>query len=190
MRPYLIKIKPDSTEEIAVTGRYIRVDDSAVPVVIETRDGQNKVTLSEGNAVKVAPFSGVRISHESASEQIIRLYISDQGEIESSNIAGLVSVDNLAADQGAFTQGRVSLTNANQPLLAANPARRFLMLQNNDAAAVMRFTLDGNPATASNGFRLQPGDSFDLQGYQATGAINAMMESPTGTANNVEFTEG
>lgn len=188
MRPYQIKIQPGSTEEISVPGSYVRVDNALVPVIIETRDGQNKVTLREGNAVKLENgFDGLRISHASGIEQNILLYVSDQGEIEANNIAGTVSVDNW---QGPFTQGRVSLTNANQAIVAANAARRYLLIQNNDASAIMRINLAGVAATAAQGIRLEAGESLELVGFQSTAAINAIMETASAAADNVEIVEG
>lgn len=96
----------------------------------------------------------------------------------------------ITLGQGAFAQGRASVTNANQVIIAANASRRFLMIQNNDASAFMRVTLSGAAATAAQGFRLAAGDSLDLSGYQCTAAINVMMETATAAADNVEWAEG
>lgn len=120
--------------------------------------------------------------------------------LESVTVSGAVALDapTLAAlesvsinnQQGAFTQGRVSLTNVAQTLLAANAVRRAATIQNNDAAQVMRYTLDGSNPSATAGFRLQPGESYDVPAYACTGAIKAIMEAATAAVNNVEFGEG
>lgn len=96
----------------------------------------------------------------------------------------------IIGQQGAFTEGRVSLTNANQAIIGANASRKYLMVQNNDAVAVMRVTLNGGAAMVGQGFRVQPGNMLELNGYQSTAAINAIMETATAAAANVEFVTG
>jgi hypothetical protein len=91
---------------------------------------------------------------------------------------------------GAFTQSRASVTNVVQQLIAANGSRKYVQIQNNDASAVLRVTVDGNDPGLTAGFRVEPKQVFELPFYCATGAIKAMMETATATANNVEFCEG
>lgn len=109
--------------------------------------------------------------------------------LDAATLAALETV-NVGNNGGAFSQGRANVTNANQVLIAANANRRYLMLQNNDAAAVLRVKLDGSAATAAQGFRVQPGGALEIPAYAVTGAINCMMETATAASGNVEFVEG
>lgn len=90
----------------------------------------------------------------------------------------------------SYTQGRGSLTNVVQSLIAANANRRYLLIQNNDASANMRLTLDGTDPTATQGIKLEPGESLELAISTATGEVRAMMETASAAADNVEWLEG
>lgn len=187
MRPYKIKVGAGQTVELGITGDYVRVSESLVLVTLETIDNQNKVTLSEGEELSIAQFTGLRISHDDAIEQEITLYVARGARIGSSQVAGAVSLKN---EQGAFVQSRASVTNAAAQLLAVNADRRYLMIQNNDSAATLRITLDGSEPAVGAGFRLGPGESMELAGFMTNGAINGFMETATATAGNVEICEG
>lgn len=96
----------------------------------------------------------------------------------------------VAVVGGLFTQTRASVTNVAQLLSAGNGSRKYLLIQNNDASAVLRLTVDGSAPGAGAGFRIEPGDLFELPFYCATGEINAIMETATAAADNVEICEG
>jgi hypothetical protein len=109
------------------------------------------------------------------------------GDAGYNRVSGSVQV---IGQQGAITEGQVQLTNANQTIIAARASGKFAMVQNNDPAAVMRVTIDGAAASATRGFRLQPGQPMDFTVYNPTGAINACMETATAAAANCEFAAG
>jgi hypothetical protein len=209
MRLVTIKVSPGAAYELAVAGDYVRVRESAVNLIIENTTNSEKIEVSQGDDFEFTPFQNLRISHDDAAEQTIKLIVSKGKKAGSAQVGGSVSltgavelgdvtlaaletinIGNKDAVNGAFTQGRVSVTNANQVLIAANANRRYLMLQNNDAAAVLRVTLNGNAATAAQGFRVQAGGVLEVPIFAVTGAINCMMETATETAGNVEFVEG
>lgn len=84
---------------------------------------------------------------------------------------GLVTVTNI---NGAFTNSNATVTNASAQLVAANAARRYLLIQNKDAAGNVYVTCDGTAATAANGIKIAPWASLELQGFVPTGAIMAL----------------
>lgn len=75
---------------------------------------------------------------------------------------------------GAFTQQAATVTNASSQLRAANVARRYLLIQNNDATGVIFVRLDGGTATAATGLRITAGGSIELAGFVPNGAITAI----------------
>lgn len=87
---------------------------------------------------------------------------------------GNVTVTNPIAQQGAFTQAPKTVTSASAPHLAALATRRYLLIQNNDAAGIVYVRLDGAVATAANGIKLAPGASLEIFNYTPTGAISAI----------------
>lgn len=84
---------------------------------------------------------------------------------------GQVQVTNTA---GAFTQAQKTVSNASGQLLAANTARRYVLIQNKDASGDIYVTLDGTAATTAKGIKIAAGGSYECQGYAPTGAINAI----------------
>lgn len=193
LRNYPLKIKNGEKLEFGLRGSMVRVVSASVPIYFRSRDDDMDFYLVEGEQAELkngALFKNVEIYHNDVAEQNIILAIGENAVIGSAKVSGSVTISNKDALQGAFTQGRVSLTNVNQAIIAANANRRYLLIQNNDLAQVMRFTLDGSAATAAAGFRIIAGGVFELKGYQASGAINAIMEAATAAAGNVEFSEG
>lgn len=84
---------------------------------------------------------------------------------------GNVQVINTA---GAFTQAAATVTTTAANLLAANPSRRYLLVQNKDAAGIVYVNLSGAAATVANGIAIEPGGSLEIQGYAPTGAVSAI----------------
>lgn len=187
MRPYVQKIAAGAREDYPVKGDYIRLKTASVPVTFEGRDSGFKVTLEQGDSVRLKEFQAVIVSHGDAAEQTVTFYVGNGESLDSSQVGGSVQISNV---NGSFTQPQASVTNAVSTLLAANAARRYLLIQNNDASAVLRVTVDGSAPSATKGFRIAAGDSLEIHSYSPTGAIKGFMETATGTANNVEIAEG
>lgn len=78
----------------------------------------------------------------------------------------------LANANGPFTQTNFAITTTATQVLAANPARRYLMVQNNDAAGDIFVAVDGTTATALTGIKLSPGSAMEFVGYCPTGAVS------------------
>lgn len=123
----------------------------------------------------------------SAGAQTIKFAISD-GTGGYNRTTGTVQVSNLETRQGAFTQGAEIVTNASAELVAANAARRLLIVQNNDAAGNIFITTDGSAATVANGIKIAPGGLILLDVYCPTGAINAIGDIAVNA--NVTVVEG
>lgn len=186
MRTLSIAIAAGQTIEFNIGGTYFHLLETASGVDIDFKQAgaifASAINMEAG--FFSAPQNGFdSISFTSAAAQTIKVAIG-KGSGGYNRTIGSVQ---LTGQQAPFVQGRVNLTNANQTIIAADLTRRYLMVQNNDAAAIMRVKLDGNAATAAQGFRIQPGGYMELAGYACNGAINVMMETATATAGNCEF---
>lgn len=113
-----------------------------------------------------------RVTIKSATAQTIK-YVARQGNRVQYDTPpnGNVTVTNTG---GAFTQAAATVTNASGQLLAANAARRYLLIQNNDSSGDIFVTLNGATATAALGAKIAAGGSLEVQGYAPTGAIFAI----------------
>lgn len=124
-----------------------------------------RVTSTAGGLVRFALRKGAQVGYDRP--------------VGSVGISGVVdvSVGNFpapAATGGAFAQAAATVTNASGQLRAANAARRYLLVQNNDLSGTIFVTVDGSAATAAHGIKIGPGGSIELQGYAPTGAVFAI----------------
>jgi len=189
MKTVSLFIGAGQTIEQNLLGNYFHLLETTAPVDINFM--MNGAIQSTAKNMEFGFFSKPSSGFDglfftSATAQTIKIAVGF-GDGGYNRTTGSVQV---IGQQGAFTQGRVNLTNVNQTIIAANAACKYLLLQNNDAAQVMRVTLNGVAATAAQGFRVQPGGTLELSGYQASGAINAIMEAATAAAGNCEFVSG
>lgn len=108
----------------------------------------------------------------SATTQIIK-FVSRLGSRVAFD-APPTGVVTLTGQQGAFTQAQKTVTNASGVLLAANAARRYVLIQNNDASGDIYITLDGTAATTAKGIKIAAGSSYECQGFCPSGAVYAI----------------
>lgn len=72
------------------------------------------------------------------------------------------------------------VTNASEVILAANTARKGMIIQNTDALNNVRVNLAGTDATTTNGIQIKPGQALTLTRPNCpTGAIKAIREGAT-----------
>ena len=91
-------------------------------------------------------------------------------------------------NNGAFSQAQATVTNVSAQLVAANPQRRYLMVQNKDAAGSVFVNLAGAAATEANGILIEPGGNLELSARCPTGALFFIGDVATNT--NVVIVEG
>lgn len=192
-------INAGQTIKFTDQGNFLRVMSAVAALTVRTYKNGQVLTESVGVGAGYAEeFSDIfhEVEVYSATTQAIQLVIRfgskvyfDAPPTGNVNISGQVHTvqDNV---NGAFTQSRASVSNANTQILAANANRRYLLIQNNDAGQTLRVTVDGNAATATAGFRVAAGGVFEIPNFAVTGAINVIFENATAASNNVEFVTG
>lgn len=114
-------------------------------------------------------FDRVRIT--SATTQAVQFVTRDGAEVRYDRGAASVTIQNTA---GAFAQAQRTVTNASAQMIAANAARRYLLIQNKDASGDIWVNLAGAAAASASGVLIPAGGSLELQGYVCTGAIFAI----------------
>lgn len=117
-------------------------------------------------------FDEIRI--ESADAQTIK-FTAGSGEAGAASAVSISGTVSTKRAQVVLSQAAVAVTNASGVLLAANVNRRFLLVQNNDAAGNVFLNLTGAAATAAAGVKIAPGGSLLLSDGEAGGAaVNAI----------------
>lgn len=171
----------------ALTGQYFEIIDASFPVDVTLSDfyGAQRGLMKSAEAsfnLKNTEFGVIQIT--SASAQTIR-FAYGTGEAGTRRAAGAVSI---VGQQGAYTQAAATVTSASAQLLAAKADRRYLLIQNKDAAGLLYVNLAGAAATAANGIRIGPGDSLELTSFAPIGAVFAIGDIASNA--NVVTAEG
>lgn len=180
-----IPIEAGELKTYALAGQYIEVlrATGAVDLILYGPSGAVESARGgeSGTWMKEA-FTSFTL--QSSITQTIRILVTGR-EGGSRRSAGEVAVTNV---NSAFTQASVNVTNAagGVQLLAANAARRYLLVQNRDAVNSLYVTLDGQAPTAALGILLEPGGALELNGFACTGAVRALASGATAAAVVVE----
>lgn len=198
MQTYEQNFAGATTWKMHIPGSYFTLLSCNIAVNVRFYKGGQQLALGACNAflpgLEVGPFvkgrdgsaAFDRIEIDVGGADTVKIGIGD-GSARYNRSQGSVAVTNV---NGPITDSQKSVTNADQVLLAANANRRYLMIQNNSAAGVLRLALDGTAATATKGKRIQPGQNYEMQGYVSTSEIHGFMETADATANNVDISEG
>lgn len=185
-----ITIGAGATLEFQDVGNFFRLMKAAVDLDIHFYWRGAQLVDAEGVSVGYSerfaePFDKIQIINKTAGADTIS-FVSRMGNSVGYDIPPIGNVNVVNAVNGAFTHAQASVTNADNTILAASASRRYVLIQNNSAAAVLRVQLDGTAASATKGIRVQPGGSLELPFWAATNALHAFMETADATANNVE----
>lgn len=169
-------IQAGATVEFFEPGNFFRLLDTQAAVTVAFYNNGAQVALSEsvleGYAEKFNDGQFDRIRITSATTQTIQYVVRLGNEVHYDQPPnGQVTVTNTG---GAFSQNQKTVTNTTGQLLAANTARRYLLIQNNDASGDVYVTLDGTAATTAKGIKIAAGGSYECQNFCPTGAINAI----------------
>jgi hypothetical protein len=128
--------------------------------------------VGEGYAEKFRVDGFDRFAIESATAQTLQFVARLGNDVAYDTPPnGDVTITNV---NGTFTQTQRTVTNASAQLLAANAARRYLLIQNNDASGDVYVNLTGVAATTANGIKIAAGGSYECQGFAPTAAITAI----------------
>lgn len=176
--------------EFHTPGDFFRL--MAATATLDVSFYKNGREVTEANGVSVGYAERFRdgdfdrISIYSATAQTITMATRLGNEVWNDTPPnGQVTVTNTA---GAFTNTQVTVTSSSTTIDAANPARRYLLIQNNDATGDIYVRLDGVAATLTTGVKIPAGGSYEVTGYVPTGAITAIGSIASNA--NVVIVEG
>lgn len=146
-------------------------EDVTVIFYLSGKEVARAENIGEGYAERIAGgFDRVRMS--STGGGAVAFVVRDGGDVRYDKApTGSVNISNV---NGAFTNAAETVTNASGTLLAANASRRYLFIQNNDAAGIIYVRLDGGTATTATGIKIAAGGNYECQGFLPTGAITAI----------------
>lgn len=193
MRRFVLIVPAGGVVDLPTFGNYVRVKSSAVEVKIESPGASEEVDLSQGDAAILTGFRSLRVSHSDAAAQTVVLQVGTDTRVLSSQVGGTTAISgeveikndsgnpvpvsgtvSATADAGAYTQSQKTVTNASAQLLAAKAGRKFLLVQNKDAAGSIFVNMTGVAATTANGVKIAPGGSLLIDRHCPSAEIRAI----------------
>lgn len=178
-------LQANQAQEYTERADFFRLLESTGPVEVRFYSNGAEVAraedVGEGYAEKfdAGEFDKIRIS---ATVNTTVHFVTRLGNVVQYDkpptgdvtVAGTVQIGNLPTVRGAFTQTQVTVTNAATQLRPANANRRYLLIQNKDTVGQILVRVDGvNTGVVTNGVMIEPGGSWELQGYVPTAAVFA-----------------
>lgn len=161
--------------KFAEEGDFFRYLEGTAAITVTFYRNGAEVSKAEGvkpgfaEDFQTGSFNEVAI--QSATAQAIQ-FVTRLGNVVNYDAPPTGSV--VLQNAGAFTQAAATVTNASAQLVAANAARKYLLVQNKDTSGDIYLNLAGAAATVANGIKVGPGDSLELAEYLPTGAIFAI----------------
>lgn len=174
MRTYTETIGAGQTLRVNAAGTFFRLLQTTAAVDVRFMRSSAEFASATGMEAGYAEeteqaFDSLEIT--SATAQTVKFAIRAGGNMRYDRMAGIVDINNVGGD---FTNTEKTVTNADGQMLAANAARRYLLIQNKDAAGTIHVKFGAGAATAANGVRIGPGGSYELQGYVARNEVRAI----------------
>ncbi|MFM2450112.1 MAG: hypothetical protein RIS44_2562 [Pseudomonadota bacterium] len=148
------------TKTFTVSGEYFELTDapsSGVNVVLSDRSGAQVSSIrNSGPGIYVKPGRYEVIQITSTLAQDVGWIIAD-GDAGTRRLAGAVSIVDNVTLIGAST----TVTNVSGSLMAANPSRKYLLIQNKDPVGRIWINF-GAAASQATGVLIVPGGAFEL----------------------------
>lgn len=178
------------TKQFALSGSYFEIIDATDPVdvfLLDRYGAQRGVMRQAEGSFHLRQSDFEQIQIVSATAQQIR-FAYGSAEAGTRRTSGVVDVSNMPAVSGAMARLSANVgSGAVTTLAAANAARRYVLVQNNDAAIYLRLRVDGTDPTTAAGLRIPPGGAWESPaGFAPTGAIKVIAESGTVATEGLE----
>jgi hypothetical protein len=168
---YDFDIPANGVYRLLVSGDYFKLMTAAGPVNVQAEWGELR-GLQAGQGLEATPFSYLVFTDTSGAANPVRVFVGDEKFIDG--LGGTVNVGQSVVPRVAgFDNLQKTVTNASAQLLAANPARSYLLIQNKDTSGNVYIAF-GKAATVAAGVRVIPGGAFELIGVCSTQEIRAI----------------
>lgn len=189
----------DQTWELNVPGKYFTTLQCSQAVNVRFFKGGQKLSLGDitallaglevtlGNIDDLEPaFDRVQIDVKAGDTVQVGIG-NGQARYNRAN-ASVTVVSNKLPQSGVFANTQKTVTNSSTQLVAANPARQYLLIQNKDATANVWVNFGTGAATTGNGILIGAGGVYEMTATQTTQAMQVIGD--TASNANVVVVEG
>lgn len=160
-------------------GTFFRLLSTSAPLdVVFYRDGKEiaRASAMEAGYAETMPEGFDKLTIKSATVQTAKFIFRQGGTVGYDRMAGEVTLSG-----GDFANAEKTVTNADGQLIAANAARKYLLIQNNGAGSIF-IKFGAGAATLTNGVKVSPGNSYELSGYVARNEVRAIGDIASNAA--------
>lgn len=169
---YDFTIPANGTYRLLVAGDYFKIMTATGAVNVQADFG-NLRGLIAGQGLEDSPFKFLVFDDASGASNVVRVVIGDEKFVDG--LGGTVNVSqSVVARSSAFANVAKTVTSTSTQLLAANPARQYLLIQNKDPAGDIFVNFGAGAATTGNGIRIVAGGFYELAGVCSTQALQAI----------------
>jgi hypothetical protein len=180
MSYYKNTIAANGRWDIQDAGEFFRLmdTDGAVNVTLFKNGSlQNRIENVQAGLWRRGEFDWVRIEDATGSANNVEVVIDNQdvGYDRGAANVSIIGTPNVSivGNGVTHTQTAATVTNASAQLVAANSARKYLMIQNNGGGDIF-LNFSGAAATTGNGVKLMPGMSWESGFYVPRAAVQAI----------------
>jgi hypothetical protein len=152
------------------SGAYFNILSATGPIDIRT-DKVNLKGLTAGQGFEKQPFTRLELTDASGASNVIRYVIADEGFL--AGLTGNMTISSIVPVQsGSFAVTAPALTTGSTVAIAANTARKYLMIENNDPAAFAYINFGAPAVVGAAAVRIGPGENYEMNTVQSTQAIH------------------
>lgn len=187
LKVYDFTLTAGGSQIILVESAYFRIMTATGPVDVIGDTFGTLPAVQAGQGMQNTPYKRLTLRDASGAPNSGTILCSGDLFIDNRTI-GNVAITNKDALNGAMARLSANVgSGAVTTLAAANAARRYVLVQNNDAAIYLRLRVDGTDPTTAAGLRIPPGGAWESPaGFAPTGAIKVIAESGTVATEGLE----
>lgn len=167
-------------------GAYFKIISSTGAINLKA-NGVDLKGLTAGQGFEKIPFDRLEITDASGASNTIKYIIATEGFLDG--LTGAMQItQTVAVQSSSFANTAKTVTSASGSLIAANTARKYLLVQNKDTSGSIYVNFGGGAATEGNGILIGPGGAYELNANMSTQGIQAIGTIPSNA--NILVVEG
>ncbi len=176
---YTETIAAGQTSRRLFSGAYFKIISATGALNVRT-DVVNLTALVSGQGFEKAPFTFLELTDASGASNTIRYTVATEGFLDG--ITGAMQITSqVPVQSGSFANSQKTVTNASAILVAANSARKYLLIQNQHATGNLYLQF-GGAASIGPAIKVSPGGNYELNAVQSTQAIHAIGDVASNAA--------
>ena len=185
VQDYTFTLTANGTFRVPAGGRFFKIMAATGSVSVRGAWG-NLSGLTVGQGISDTDFQDLTFTDKSGASNTITVVIGERNFIDGAT-GSVVVLTNKVPASASFVASQKTVTNASAQLLAANSARQYLAIQNNDGSGDLRIQF-GAAATLAAGLKIPAGATWEPTGAVPTAAIFAIGTIASNA--NVNVVEG